>query len=200
LDHRTPRTSEMIAALPDAFVEETITVGDLVAALRNRVFGLGILLFSIPNIFPMPPGIPAISGAILMLMGMQLAVGRDSLWLPATLRRRNLTRSMLRTLADKSMPWIKRFERYSKPRLDAFATPKASRVVGVLICLLGFVLFLPFPLLGNIPPGIACCVLGMGLVERDGVIVLLGFVSTAIALVITAGATWLLAAGAMWFF
>lgn len=190
----------MMAALPDAFVEETITVGDLVAALRNRVFGLGILLFGIPNIFPMPPGIPAISGAILMLLGLQLAIGREGLWLPKTLSQRKVTRSMLRTIATKSMPWIQRFERFSRPRLDAFATPFASRFVGAAIFVLGLVLLLPFPLLGNIPPGIAACILGLGLVERDGVVVLLGFISSLIALGVTGITTWLLFEGAMWFF
>lgn len=190
----------MMAALPDAFVEENITIGDLVGALRNRVFGLGILLFSLPNIFPVPPGIPAACGAVLMLLGLQLAIGRDQLWLPQKLSRRSLTRSTLRTITERSMPWIKRFERFSRPRLDYMATPAASRFVGAMIFILGFVLLMPFPFLGNMPPGAAACILGLGLVERDGVLVLIGFIASVIALGITGITTWLLFEGAMWFF
>lgn len=200
LDHRTPRTSEMMAALPDAFVEDNVTIGDLVAALRNRVFGLGILLFGAPNILPMPPGIPAACGAVLMLLGLQLAAGRSQLWLPNLLRRRSISRATLRMIADRSMPWIQRFERISRPRLDIFAAPAASRTVGVMIFLLGLVLLMPFPFLGNVPPAIAACILALGLIERDGVIVLVGFVASAIAVAITGGTTWLIFKGAMWFF
>ena len=200
MDHRTPRTSEMMAALPDAFVEETISINDLIAALRNRVFGFGILLFSLPNIFPVPPGIPAACGAVLMLLGLQLAIGREKLWLPQKLGRRTLTRSTLRTITDKSMRYVKWFERFSRPRFDTRATPTASRFVGAMIFVLGLVLLMPFPFLGNMPPGAAACILGLGLVERDGVLVLIGFIASAIALAITFITTWLLFEGAMWFF
>lgn len=200
MERRTPRTSEMMAALPDAFVEDMITIGDIVAALRSRVFGLGILLFAAPNILPMPPGIPAACGAVLMLLGLQLAVGRGELWLPQFLRRRALSRATLRTMIDKTIPWIQRFERLSRPRLDAFATPAASQAVGAMVFVLGFVLLLPFPLLGNVPPGVAACMLALGLIERDGVIVVLGFIASALALAVTAGATWLIVKGALWFF
>jgi hypothetical protein len=59
-----------------------------------------------------------------------------------------------------------------------------------MVFLLGLVLLLPFPLLGNIPPGAAACVLGLGLVERDGLVVAGGYVASAIALGITGFMTW----------
>lgn len=195
-----PRTSELIAALPDSFPGETLSLRELVSALRNRVFGMGILLFAIPNIFPMPPGIPAISGAILMLLGGQLALGHTSLWLPDRLARRTIGRDTLTRIAARSLPWIKRFESLSKPRMDSFTSPMAARGVGAMIFVLGLVLLAPFPLLGNIPPGIAACVFGLGLVERDGLIVLLGYLASVVALVVTAAATYAIYAGVTWFF
>jgi hypothetical protein len=191
LDHRAPRTSELIAALPDSFVGETLTLADLVRALRNRVFGLGILLFALPNIFPMPPGIPAAMGAVLMLLGAQLAIGNSTVWMPKFLARRTITRETLRKISERSVPWIQKFEKISRPRLDILTNPVAARVVGAMVFVLGLVLLLPFPLLGNIPPGAAACILGLGLVERDGVVVAAGYVASAIALGITGFMTWL---------
>ncbi len=191
MDHRAPRTSELIAALPDSFVGETLTLADLVRALRNRVFGLGILLFALPNIFPMPPGIPAAMGAVLMLLGAQLAIGNSTVWMPKFLARRTITRETLRKISERAVPWIQKFEKISRPRLDILTNPVAARVVGVMVFVLGLVLLLPFPLLGNIPPGAAACILGLGLVERDGVVVALGYVASAIALGITGFMTWL---------
>jgi hypothetical protein len=192
LDHRAPRTSELIAALPDSFVGETLTLADLVHALRNRVFGLGILLFALPNIFPMPPGIPAAMGAVLMLLGAQLAIGNSTVWMPKFLARRTITRETLRKISTRAVPWIQKFEKLSRPRLDILTNPIAARVIGAVVFVLGVVLLLPFPLLGNIPPGVAACILGLGLVERDGVIVAAGYVATAVALGITGFTTWLL--------
>jgi hypothetical protein len=199
VDQPAPRTSELIAQLPQSFPGETLTLGDLIQALRSRSFGMTILLFAIPNIFPMPPGIPAISGAILMLLGMQMAFGLDSLWLPKKLEHRSVTRETLTRIAERSIPWIKRFEKFSKPRMTRFTTPMAARLVGVTIFIHGLVLLMPFPLLGNIPPGIACCVFGLGLVERDGLIVLLGYVASVIALCLTALGTYAIYAGVTWF-
>jgi hypothetical protein len=200
VDHRAPRTSELIAALPDSFVGEELTLGDLVLSLRNRVFGIGILIFAAPNLFPMPPGIPAATGAVLMLLGLQLAWGSSTLWLPRFLSERKITRDTLRTIATRTTPWIIKFEKLSRPRLDAFTSPFAARCVGAMVFLLGFVLLMPFPFLGNIPPGAAACVFGLGLVERDGLIVLLGYVSSAIALGITVAATWLVWESVTFFF
>jgi hypothetical protein len=191
VDHRAPRTSELIAALPDSFVEDTITLGDLVKALRNRVFGLGILLFALPNIFPMPPGIPAAMGAVLMLLGGQLAMGYTSIWMPKRLSQRKITRDTLRRIAERSVPWIQKFEKLSRPRVDGLTNATAARFVGAVVFVLGLVLLLPFPFLGNIPPGAAACVLGLGLVERDGVIVAIGYVASLVALGVTFFFTWL---------
>ena len=200
MDHRAPRTSELIAALPDSFVGETLSLGDLVAALRNRVFGLGILLFSIPNIFPMPPGVPATMGAVLMLLGLQLAIGRQTIWMPGRLARYELSRDTLRKISGRSVPWIRRFEKLSRPRLDMFTGPVGARTVGATIFVLGLVLLLPFPLLGNIPPGVAASVLGLGLVERDGLLVALGYVAAMVAVGVTGLVTWLIWEGALHLF
>ncbi len=200
MDHRAPRTSEIISALPDSFVGNSLTIGELIIALRNRVFGVGILIFAIPNIFPMPPGVPAAMGAVLMLLGGQLALGWNSIWLPKKLSNRSIPRESLKRIANRAVPWIQKFEKVSKPRLDAFTTPIAVRWVGAVVFILGLVLLMPFPFLGNIPPGAAACVFGLGLVERDGLIVLFGYLASLVALGITAFTTWLIYAGASFLF
>jgi hypothetical protein len=50
------------------------------------------------------------------------------------------------------------------------------------------------------PPGIAICIFGLGLIERDGLLILLGFIATVAALIITVGMTWALVEGLGWLF
>ncbi|MFG1347135.1 exopolysaccharide biosynthesis protein [Xanthobacter autotrophicus DSM 431] len=186
MDHRTPRTSELLAAVLAAQEADKVAIGDLVNALRNRAFGILFLIFGIPNCIPMPPGIPVICGIILGLIGLQMALGRQELWLPEMIARRTFSRSMLEAIVTRSRPWIERFEGWSSPRYEQFAGPMARRIVGATVVLLGFILLLPIPFLGNLPPGFAVCIFGLGLVERDGLVILAGFGATLLGLLVTA--------------
>ena len=197
MDHRTPRTSERLAAVLAAQEGDKVAIGDLVNALRNRAFGILFLIFGIPNCIPMPPGIPVICGIVLGLIGLQMALGRQELWLPERIARQTFSRSMLDSIVTRSRPYIERFERFSRPRLEQFAGPLARRLVGATVVLLGFILLLPIPFLGNLPPGFAVCIFGLGLVERDGGVILAGFFATVLGLLITAAMSWAIWQGAI---
>ncbi|MFG1428481.1 exopolysaccharide biosynthesis protein [Roseixanthobacter glucoisosaccharinicivorans] len=197
MDHRTPRTSELLAAVLAAQEGERVAIGDLINALRNRAFGITFLLFGIPNCIPMPPGIPVICGIVLGLIGLQMAMGRQELWLPDRIARQTFSRSMLDAIVTRSRPTIEWFERWSRPRMEMFAGPTARRVVGAVVVLLGFILLLPIPFLGNLPPGFAVCIFGLGLVERDGAVILAGFFATVLGILITAGMSWAIWQGAV---
>lgn len=197
MDHRTPRTSELLAAVLAAQEGERVAIGDLINALRNRAFGITFLLFGIPNCIPMPPGIPVICGIVLGLIGLQMAMGRQELWLPERVARQTFSRSMLEAIVTRSRPTIEWFERWSRPRMEMFAGPTARRVVGAVVVLLGFILLLPIPFLGNLPPGFAVCIFGLGLVERDGAVILAGFFATVLGILVTAGMSWAIWQGAV---
>lgn len=200
MDHRSPRTSELLSALVTAHSAERIELGELVHALRNRAFGLTILLFGIPNCLPMPPGIPVICGVVLCLVGVQMAIGRDELWLPGWLAARSFSRDLLERIINRALPWVRRFESYSRPRQAVFAGPTARCAIGVMVLVLGLLLMLPIPIFGNLPPGVAVCILGLGLVERDGAFIIAGTVATLISLGVMGFLSWLLFQGALAFF
>ncbi|WP_307430248.1 exopolysaccharide biosynthesis protein [Labrys monachus] len=197
MEPRNPRTSELLAAIASADGEDRIYFGDLTAAMRNRAFGILFLLFGIPNCIPMPPGIPVICGIIIALIAAQMIMGRDNLWLPQWLAKRSFSRVDLRRIVKKADPSIRWVERFAKPRLPLFADARARRIVGIVGLILGLALLLPIPIIGNVPLGIPICILGLGLVERDGAIILAGYVATGIGLLITAGLGWLIFQGAL---
>jgi hypothetical protein len=197
LESRSPRTSELLAAIAGAEGGDRILFGDLVAAMRNRAFGVLFLLFGIPNCLPMPPGIPVICGIMVALIAAQMVMGRDQLWLPAFLASKSFKRADLQRIVARSQGWIRRLERVAKPRLHIFADARSRRIIGVVGVILGIALVLPIPLIGNIPLGIPICILGLGLVERDGGIILAGYVATAAGLAITAGLGYLIFQGAL---
>lgn len=197
MDHRSPRTSELLSAIVTAHSAERIGVGEVVHALRNRAFGLSILLLGLPNCLPMPPGLPVICGILLCLVGTQMLMGRDELWLPRWLANRTISRALLERIVNGSLKWIRRFESYSRPRLHYFSSPSARFVLGGMVLVLGLLLLLPIPIFGNLPPGIAVAILGLGLVERDGAFIFAGVVATLVSLGVMGLLSWMLFQGAL---
>ena len=73
-------------------------------------------------------------------------------------------------------PKLAVIERVTKPRLLFMTGRVGSIFIGVIVLVMALVLILPLPPGGNFPPALACAVLGMGLAQRDGAMVLIGLV------------------------
>lgn len=170
----TARTSEILATLA-AQPGERLTVADILTVLRDRAFALLVVLLGLPNCLPMPPPIPLVCGLLLALVAGQIVFGRTSPWLPKALLRRSVARADIERAVGRAIPIFRRLERFSRPRMALFDNPIALRVMGLVLLVLsiGIVFALP-PLVGQIPLGIAVCLMGLGLVERDGLVVLSG--------------------------
>jgi hypothetical protein len=168
---------------------ERITVGPFVDALDARAFGLATLIFSLPSIVPMPPGVPTVVGVALLIVSVQMVFGRHELWLPGILSRRSFSRKALVSAFEKMTPKLEAVEKIAKPRLTFLTGRLGTIMIGVVVLFMAIVLILPLPPGGNFPPALACAVLGMGLVERDGVIVLIGLVASVAATIAVTAVT-----------
>ncbi len=201
---QTPeKTSQIIASLMAAQasshtdVISQLTVGDLMASLRTRAFGLSLILFGLPNLLPIP-GLPILTGVILALLAIQIVVGRDVPWLPARIAGAKLPRERLHKVVGRTLPLLCWIERVTKPRFALASGPTARRMVGLTVLVLAVLLIiLPIPWIGSMPQGLALCVLGLGLTERDGVLVTAGFVLAAVATAVGAGIGYTVFAGAL---
>ena len=160
---------------------ERVTVGQILDTLDARAFGLATLIFSLPSIVPMPPGVPTVVGIALLIVSVQMVIGRHELWLPGFLSKRSFARKALVSAFEKLAPRLEAVEKIAKPRL-LFMTGKVGTVlIGLVVLFMALVLILPLPPGGNFPPALACAILGMGLAERDGIIVLFGLVVSVAA-------------------
>ena len=94
--------------------------------------------------------------------------------------------------AEKRMGW---FERLSRPRLQALSTGFGERLAALFMILATLTIVLP---LMNTVPSVALAMLAVGLIQRDGVFVLLGAMTAtawasaliAVALGVYYGASW----------
>lgn len=177
----------------------SFTIGELVDELGERAFGALMFIFAVPNIIPTPPGTSAVLGLPLVILTFQLMIGRQTLWLPQTIRKRRIDGALVATFVRRSMPVLVRFEKVLRPRFSlVVSSDVAERVIGLVAFLLAVVLFLPIPL-ANIVPAAAIAVMALGLAERDGLAVLLGYLlgaGTVLVLVLVSSALY---AGVMTF-
>lgn len=168
---------------------ERVTVLEILDALDSRSFGIAVLLFSLPSVVPMPPGIPTVVGIILMIVSVQMVFGREELWLPGFLSKRSFPRKALVGAFEALAPRLGWFERLMKPRLLFMSGRIGTIAVGAVVLIMAIVLILPLPPGGNFPPALACTILGLGLVQRDGVVILIGVVGSVVAIIVASYVT-----------
>ncbi len=180
------RTSEILAALA-AQPGDRLTVGDILAVLRDRAFALLVVLLGLPNCLPMPPPIPLVCGLLLALVAAQILFGRSAPWLPKRLLQRSIARADVERAVTRALPIFQRLERYSRPRMPVFENGTVLKVMGLILLFLALGLLFAPPLVGQIPLGIAVCLVGLGLVERDGIVVLGGLAIGCIGMTLSLG-------------
>jgi hypothetical protein len=191
----TARISAILTALV-AQPSDRLTVGDILFVLRDRAFALLVVLLGLPNCLPMPPPVPLVSGLLLALVAVQIIAGRPAPWLPRALLHRSIARADVERAVLRAAPIFRRLERFSRPRMTILETAVSIRAIGVILLILavGIIFALP-PIVGQIPLGVAVCLLGLGLVERDGVVVLAGLVIGSIGLTLNVGFVYALVSG-----
>ena len=190
------RLSAILTGIANTGDKDRISILDLLEALRRRALGALIFIFAVPTALPMPPGVSAIVGAPLLFLTVQLMLGMKP-WLPRIISERSLPRADFQRVVTTVSPWLARAERLMRPRLTFLAHRPWIFLVGFMSVLMAIVLFLPIPL-GNMLPSVALCIMALGLLERDGVWILIGLVVGVASIVIVWGVFWALIFGALY--
>lgn len=142
-----------------------------------------MFIFAIPNLIPLlPPGSSAVFGLPLMVISVQLAIGRPFLWLPEVIARQAIRRSDLKRVIDAIHPWLRGLERLLSPRLAFLFGPIGDRVVGIICLVLAVILFLPIPFV-NFVPALAIALFALALLQQDGLLALVAIGVSAGAVV-----------------
>ncbi len=185
-DRRRPLSAILLEICDDP--DPTVTVGEIVHRFGRRAFGALLFFFSAPNWLPLPPGSSTFLALPLVLLTPQVAVGVRGPWLPRFIDDREMKRPDLAKGIRKLVPTLQRVEKVSRPRLLWMFGPIGDRVIGLTAFLLSLVLLLPIPL-GNMAPAAAIAAFGLAMVQRDGVLALIGYAISAlsVALLIIGG-------------
>ncbi|HAX71458.1 MAG TPA: exopolysaccharide biosynthesis protein [Anaerolineae bacterium] len=143
------------------------------------------------------PGVSTVFGSAILLIGITRLFSRK-LWLPEKIGTRKLSAEKLREGFKKALVWFRRLEKVSRPhRMSGLTTEGAMTVFNNLSFILAAVLlmapfgFIPF---SNTLPAVALIFLAIGMMQRDGVSILLGNLSNIATIVyfgfLIAGGGW----------
>lgn len=158
----------------------SMTLGELEEILKGRGFGMFLLLMALPFTFPLPiPGLSVPFGIVIMLIGLRIALGRKPS-LPGFILARRIPQSVLEKTVGIGLKIATRLEKLVKPRMHFLQRwPGMVNLIGLGIASGGLLLSLPLPPLipfSNTIPALAVLFLTAGLIERDGLLVLIGHV------------------------
>ena len=186
------KLADVIEALP----AESVTLATVLAMLGREGFLLFTVFLTLPFMVPVSiPGVSTVFGTVILLIGLNVMRNRQPR-LPDRFINRAFPAGKLRTALQKGAVWAYRLERISRPRLSRLSQGSVmARLNGFMLVIGALLLMVPFGLipLTNTLPGIAILFLSVGILQRDGGCILLGYLANLVTVVyftqlITAGA------------
>ena len=193
---RQQPVSAVLEDLVAIYAGRDVTLGELLERLGHQATAVILVIFSIPAIIP-TPGIPAgmIFGSALALLSLQLIAGGERFVLPKRLARAKLPQGLLQRMLAWLSPKLAWLESWMRPRMPALSHNGFLKLHGLFVFLMAVLIALPIPF-GNVLPGLAIFLIGLGLAQRDGSTILIGWAFGLGAIAFTAflffGGWWLI--------
>ena len=184
---RNASLGEQLASIIGQLPEDSLTLGELLDVFGDEGLLLLTILLTIVFLIPVSiPGVSTVFGGAILLIGVSRLVGRP-LWLPRRLREKALPAAKLRPALNGGMSWVRRLERISRPhRFAGLVDGRVANLFNNLAFILAALLlmapfgFVPF---SNTLPGVALLFYGIGLIQRDGVAILLGHAANILTII-----------------
>jgi hypothetical protein len=176
-----PLSSEL-ADLQARAAERAVTLREVIYLLRGRAYLLLVILLTLPFLTPIPlPGLSTPFGLAIAAIALRLTLGQRP-WLPMKLQRKELPPGFFGRVFAFAAGIIRLLEKLLRPRLAPLTgTGLLNRLHALVMLVAAMVLLLPLPIpFTNSFPAWAILLLAGGLLERDGVAVILGYVVAAL--------------------
>lgn len=179
------KLSDEFAMILREFLVETVTLREVIGLLHGRGYVLLVMLLALPFCTPVPlPGLSTPFGLIIAIIGARLALGAKP-WLPRRLLDTRLPPAVFTRVFNLTRKIILGFERLLRPRLLWItASPRLEQLHAVPIVVCAVLLLLPLPVpFSNAVPAWGIMLMAGGLLERDGIFIIGGYLGTLVSVV-----------------
>jgi hypothetical protein len=177
----TNSPGEKIRTVIEQLPPDGVTLGEILELVGKDSLLLLAGLLSLVFLIPVSiPGVSTVFGAAILLIGISRLLGRN-LWLPKSFMNRVVSSDKLRPAFNSALKWLHRLERVSRAnRLSWLASDGLIGTINSCALILAAVLLMaPFGLIpfSNTLPAIAVLCIAIGMLQRDGVCILLGYLA-----------------------
>ncbi|KQN98480.1 hypothetical protein ASF01_11685 [Stenotrophomonas sp. Leaf70] len=181
--YRNEGIRTLLAMFEQGDPDEHQPLGKILQGLQESAFGVFLFVAILPSFIPIPGIGGAVSGPLVLLIGLQMLCGLSRPWVPGFIARRGPRRGTMHRFLGRIDRPLRRLDRMLKPRLPMLVWPLPARVFsGLLLVLVGILLSLPIPFT-NYLFGFQLLLFALALIERDGALMLFNWIAAVAACV-----------------
>ncbi|HEX2908228.1 MAG TPA: exopolysaccharide biosynthesis protein [Phototrophicaceae bacterium] len=170
--------AEALTQAAHAIQGDQVTLREILKIIGEQGLIFVCMFLCIPFLIPVSiPGVSTVFGAAIILMSISITLNRLP-WLPERIMNRPIATEKLIPTLEKGAEKVARIDRWVRPRMNALTTSAAmNRFNGLMLMFGGILLIFPFGLIpfSNTLPALAVIFLGVGMLQRDGLFILLGY-------------------------
>ena len=181
---------ETLRQMSSAITKERISLRELLELIGEQGLLVFCMFLTIPFLLPVSiPGVSTVFGLVITLIGIGVALNRVP-WLPSKLMNRTIERIHLIPALERGAALFARLDNLVRPRFLALTHGASiNRLNGFLLVGCALLLMAPLGLIpfSNTLPAVAILCLAAGMLQRDGIFVLIGYVTMTATLVYFGG-------------
>ena len=168
---------ELLGKMQPRARQDTFEFAEFWDVMEKRGFGPMLALPSFIACTPIGaiPGIPSLAGGTILLIALQILLGRRHPWLPQKVMQLNCDADQLRYIVEKVKPYAVRVDRFLVPRCFFMRQPVFRSFIALCCAGCGLVM-IPLeliPFMGLIPV-FAVLIMAIGMATDDGAVALFG--------------------------
>lgn len=166
----------------DAIHGDTVTLRELMDAVGEQGLLLLCAFAALPFLIPISiPGVSTVFGAAIVMFAVAVTLNRMP-WLPKRILDRRLDAKKLLPVLRKGVRIVSRIDDWVRPRAPAMTAARMRVINGSVLVFGGVLLMSPFGLIpfSNTAPAVGILLLAIGMIQRDGVFVALGWLGTVL--------------------
>ena len=188
------KLSQILSQLLVEYADRPLPLSVLLKQVGNSGFGTISGILTMPMLIPLPiplAGFSALVGSGIILVGCQLALGYEKPYLPQRIARIELSPAASQKILKNVNRLLQPLERMSRHRFSRFSNSWwGCRIIGVCLAWDALLMSLPLPIpLTNLIPAYTILFLAIGLLEFDGLFILIGYGMTVVTTIFFASIT-----------
>lgn len=156
-----------------------VSIKQMLVVLNNRGFGALLLIPCIIELLPTGaiPGVPTICATLIILLSLQILLGKRHPWVPKKIQNRTFEYKKLKSGLNKSRPYIKWIDRQTRARWKFLASHSAERLASLSIITLALTIYplelVPF---ASSIPSFIIALYAIGFLTKDGLLLMITWI------------------------